>query len=290
MGVGAFSRRGWGMRIVSLIENERGREGCAWAHGLSLYVESGKRAILVDFGPDGAFLENARRLGIDVGNVDAAFLSHGHYDHAGGMVDFRAANGSAPIYVQKNAFGEHFADDGGSFRFIGVDRNFAALSSVVVLDGDADIGDDISVFTVARRAHALSSTNARILMKKGGALVPDDFSHEQCVVVNSGGARILLSGCAHSGILNIMEEFERKFGGAPDIAISGFHLMRKNGYGDDDVTEVRKIAEALRRYPTSFVTCHCTGLEPFSVMKEIMGEQLSYLRSGEELSVKAVAN
>lgn len=65
---------------------------------------------------------------------------------------------------------------------------------------------------------------------------------------------------------------------------------RKNGYGDDDVTEVRKIAEALRRYPTSFVTCHCTGLEPFSVMKEIMGEQLSYLRSGEELSVKAVAN
>ena len=278
------------MRIVSLIENERGKEGCAWAHGLSLYVESEKHAILVDFGPDGSFLENARKLGIDVGTIDAAFLSHGHYDHSGGMADFRAANGSAPIYVQKNAFGEHFADDGGSFRFIGVDRGFSALSSVVALDGDADIDNEISVFTVARRAHALPSTNARILMKKGGELVRDDFSHEQCVVVKSGGVRILLSGCAHSGIINIMEEFERKFGGAPDIAVSGFHLMRKSGYGEGDVAEERGIAEALCRYHTSFVTCHCTGLEPFSLMKEIMGEQLSYIRSGEEVSVNAVGN
>ena len=95
------------------------------------------------------------------------------------------------------------------------------------------------------------------------------------------------SGCAHNGILNVMETLERKFGNTmlPDLVIGGFHLMKRTEFSEADTSEITEIANRLKNYKAHFATCHCTGLPAFYQMKEIMGEQLSYVRSGDEVEV-----
>ena len=88
------------MRIVTLIENTPGDPRCACEHGLSLYLETHDHRLLMDTGSTGAFADNAEALGIDLTRVDTVVLSHGHYDHAGGLLRFAALNPGAPIYLQ----------------------------------------------------------------------------------------------------------------------------------------------------------------------------------------------
>nr|MCR5413455.1 MBL fold metallo-hydrolase [Kiritimatiellia bacterium] len=173
------------MRIVNLIENTPGVEGCAAAHGLSFYIETARKKILFDAGPSEETLKNAERLGIDLRKVDMAILSHGHYDHSGGLLAFAALNPTAPIYMQRGAGGENYAYDGPEkgYRYIGIDKAILALPQVRLLDGDADLGGGIRLFTVEERKHSLPSTNRRIMKKDGDGFIQDDFAHEQSLYI-----------------------------------------------------------------------------------------------------------
>lgn len=279
------------MKIVNLIENTAGADGCVPAHGLSFYVETAERRLLFDFGPGGEIIRNAERLGVDLRSVEAAFLSHGHYDHSGGLPAFAELNPNARIFMQRGAGGGHFAFDGAEkgHRYIGIGRRILELPQVRLVDGDAEVfGGGIFLFRADRRPFPIPSTNRRIVKRSGDGFVQDDFSHEQSLFVRDGARRVLISGCAHAGMLNIMEEFVRKFGreNLPQTVVSGFHLMKRSGYDESDVAEQREIARELCKYPCKFYTCHCTGEEPFAQMKEILGDRLEYVRTGETIVEK----
>ena len=278
------------MRIVNLIENTPGAEGCVSAHGLAFYVETEAHRILVDAGPSDETLRNAELLGVDLRTVDVAILSHGHYDHSGGFLAFAELNPSATIYMQRSAGGEYYAFDGlgNGYRYIGIDKSILSLPQVRLLDGDMRIDDEIAMFTVERRNHPFPSTNKRIMKKTGERYEQDDFVHEQSLYVRSAGARAVISGCAHSGVLNILDEFVRKFGheNLPQVVVSGFHLMRKTGYDGTDIREQEEIARRLMDYLCRFYTCHCTGVEPFMRMKDIMGDRLEYIHTGGKIDVR----
>ena len=91
------------MKIQNLVENEQGKNGCLAEHGLSVYLETGKHKLLVDTGATDAFLRNAEFLGIDLKEVDILILSHGHYDHGGGILTFSKINPRARIYIREDA-------------------------------------------------------------------------------------------------------------------------------------------------------------------------------------------
>ena len=308
------------MRIINLVENETGSSGCEAAHGLSFYVETEKHKLLFDVGPTKAILRNAQKLGINLTAVDTVILSHGHYDHSGGILPFTRLNPAARIYMQHNADGEFYAfdSDGGtgeetSYRYIGIDKKILSLPQVQLLRGDTKLDDELQLFTVdaERRAFPLPSTNARLKRLSAGQYLQDDFSHEQNLLLTTGGKKILFCGCAHNGILNVLDALERKLGtGAlPDLVLGGFHLMNRHGtlatataeLGSaapdraaskpaapavaEFTAEIREIAERLKKYKAHFATCHCTGLAAFNQMKEIMGDKLSYVYSGDEVEV-----
>ncbi|MCR5775730.1 MAG: MBL fold metallo-hydrolase [Lachnospiraceae bacterium] len=279
------------MRIVNLIENTEGREGCAYVHGLSFYVETEKHKLLLDLGPSEKTLENAQKLGIDLAQVDTVILSHGHYDHSGGIMPFVRINPDAVIYMQESAAGEYYADDGEDageerYRYIGIDREIPGLSQVKTITGDHRIDDELELFTVKERTHELPFTNKRLLKKEDGELVRDDFGHEHYLVITEGDKKILMSGCAHNGILSILDAYKEKYGSFPDAVISGFHLMKKVKYSDEELREVVDIGKKLKGYPTMFYTCHCTGERAYKIMKLAMGEQLQYIHSGDDVTVK----
>ena len=91
------------MRMINLMENTEGDHGCLYEHGLSFYIETLNHKLLIDTGASKSFIENARIRGIDLKDVDLLILSHGHYDHAGGILDFTKINPTAPIYMQRSA-------------------------------------------------------------------------------------------------------------------------------------------------------------------------------------------
>lgn len=278
------------MRIVNLIENTEGKSGCAYEHGLSFFIETEKHKLLLDLGQTDSSLQNAKVLGVDLAEVDTVVLSHGHYDHSGGIIPFVRVNDRAAIYMQKSAGGEYFADDGKMaagerYRYIGIDKDIPALPQVRSIQGDQIIDDELELFTIRNRTHELPFTNRRLLIKTETGYIPDDFGHEHLLVVKERGKTVLLSGCAHNGILSILDAYKEKYGSLPDVVISGFHLMMKREYRDDELREVRAIAEALTGYPTKFYTCHCTGIPAFEEMKTIMGDQLEYLHSGDEIKI-----
>ena len=280
------------MRIINLIENTEGRSGCAYAHGLSFYVETKKHRMLLDLGPSGETLQNAQTLGIDLTKADTVILSHGHYDHSGGILPFAGINDRALIYMQESAVGDYFSDRGKSaperYEYIGIDKNIAKLPQVRFLQGDHRIDDELELFTIKNRSRRLPSSNKRILVRRGDQLLCDDFVHEQFLVISQDQKKVLMSGCAHSGILSIMDAFCQKYGKEPDLVISGFHLMKKTEYTGDEIREIEEIAQELKNYSTRFITCHCTGIPAFDRMKAIMGDQLAYVHSGEEIDLSFI--
>ena len=275
------------MQIINLVENELGSSGCEAAHGLSFYVETKNHKLLFDTSPSEVVLRNAQKLGVDLTVIDTVILSHGHYDHSGGILAFVEINPQAKIYMQHNAGGEYYAFDGEDkgFRYIGIDKKILSLPQVQLLKGDTKIDDELQVFTVDNRAFPLPSTNKRLRELCNGQYIQDDFKHEQNLLLTCEGKKILFCGCAHNGILNVMETLERKLGSdsLPDLIIGGFHLMKRTEFSQTDTAEVTEIANRLRSYKAHFATCHCTGLPVFNQMKEIMGGQLSYVYSGDEI-------
>lgn len=277
------------MRIINLVENELGETGCEAAHGLSFYVETKNHKLLFDTSPSEVVLRNAQKLGVDLTAVDTVILSHGHYDHSGGIIAFVELNPNAKIYMQHNAGGDYYAYDGEDkgFRYIGIEKKILSSPQVQLLEGDTKIDDELQLFTVDKRAFPLPSTNKRLRELRGVEYEQDEFKHEQNLLLTADGKKILFCGCAHNGILNVMETLERKFGKEllPDLVIGGFHLMKRTEFSETDTAEVTEIANRLKSYKAHFATCHCTGLPVFNQMKEIMGEQLRYVYSGDEVVV-----
>ena len=276
------------MRIVNLIENTEGKPGCVYEHGLSFYIETEGHKTLLDLGQTDHSLQNAKALGIDLEAVDTVVLSHGHYDHSGGIMPFTRINGHAAIYMQEAAAGDYYADDGmmaagDRYRYIGIDKDIVKLPQVRQISGDYVIDDELELLTIKRRTHMLPFTNRRLLVRTADGFEADDFRHEHFLVVKEKDLTVLFSGCAHNGILSILDAYREKYGSLPDLVISGFHLMIRREYRENELEEIRAIAEELRTYRTKFYTCHCTGIPAFEEIRKIMGSQLEYVHSGEEI-------
>ena len=277
------------MRIINLIENTQGHTRCACEHGLCFYVETIRHKLLVDTGASGLLMQNAQRLGVDLTKVDTVFLSHGHSDHGGGILPFSKINPDARIYMQASADGAFYSFSTGTERFIGLSEETLQLPQINFLrdeSGFKRIDDELSVFWNIKDACPSPGSNAFLKIKKPGetgAFVQDDFRHEQCLVIRQGGRHILFSGCAHHGILNILERFREIYGTDPDAVISGFHMMQKSGYSDADIEQIISTALALKKTDTVFYTGHCTGVQPYEAMRKILGDQIRYIHCGDEV-------
>lgn len=261
------------MKIHALMENTACSPDFSAEHGLSLYIEAGEQNILFDTGAGGKFAENAERMGLDIGKVDLAFLSHGHNDHGGGLKRFLELNDRAPIYISPLSFGPYYnAKD----EYIGLDEELEGNPRMVFLKEPKVIGNAQLFPCFSALSYPLDS--AGLKEKQGSEFIPDKFLHEQYMLLNEGGKRILLSGCSHRGILNIMNEFK------PDVLVGGFHFMRQEIINGKNAV-LDEAAKVLMNYDCVYYTCHCTGLPQYDYLKKSMGERLHYLSAGQSIEL-----
>ena len=283
------------MRIIALTENTQGNTACRAEHGLSLYIETKEHKILMDTGQSDLLVRNAALLGVSLAEVDTVVISHGHYDHGGGLPAFAGINQNAKIYIRESAFSPCYSlGPECQPRYIGLDPSIRTLPGLVMVPEDQaepvfHIDGELALFSDIGLLHPQPSANFRLRRKEGERLVQDDFRHEQCLVIRQGAERFLFSGCAHHGILNILDRYRQLFHGEPAALFSGFHMMKKDGYSQEDIRQIQDTARALLKTGTACYTCHCTGTEPYEIMKKEMGERLSYIHCGDEILLPAPA-
>jgi 7,8-dihydropterin-6-yl-methyl-4-(beta-D-ribofuranosyl)aminobenzene 5'-phosphate synthase len=273
------------MKIRILSENTTADERLECEHGLSVLVQMQNAVILFDTGCGGMFMRNAQKLGIDLTQVTHVILSHGHYDHAGGIPDFLSMNKTASVYLRKESLSPVFAvRAAGETEYIGVPQELADCNRLVFSHDGMTIAPGVTLFSDFTLSEPIPETNRGLMRTEQGQLMPDDFIHEQSAGLIQDGKSLLLTGCSHHGIINIMKDYHQKTGGYPDCVLGGFHLhSHTHGKAADQL--IQHTAEYLAGTPSTYLTCHCTGQPSFDALKELLGDQLQYVSAGQTRSL-----
>jgi len=269
------------MKITTLIENHEdiSTPSLKSEHGVSFYIDLGGHVYLSDLGQSGNFAENAEKLGVDLSRVEALAISHYHYDHGGGLARFITENDSAAIYLRRSLEADYLAiDSPDSIRFIGLDRSLLKQHEdrIIYLENNQEIAPGFHLLTDIPGNFPKPHGDERLKMRLEGVTRPDTFEHEMVSVLVEGQALVILTGCAHNGVLNMIAAAKNVF---PDkkikAVIGGFHLSREN---DDTVVEVGR--KLLDFDIPMVITGHCTGDHAIGILKEVLGGRLQILHTG----------
>lgn len=263
------------MKITALVENTTENSNLDIEHGLSLYIKTEKHKILFDMGQSEIFQKNADTLGIDISDVDIAILSHGHYDHGGGIKQFLETNKKAPLYISRYAFEPHYS---GTEKYIGLDTSLSDNNRLIRVDDYLKLDDSLEIFSCNNKECKYPTNSFGLNMIDNNNMVPDCFRHEQYLLISENEKRVLISGCSHKGILSITEWFK------PDVLVGGFHFMKLDPTSDGK-TELENSANILKSFNTIYYTCHCTGTEQYNYIKGYMGSKVNYLSCGQSIIV-----
>lgn len=246
--------------------------------GLSLLVEYKGKKILVDAGASELFAVNMNKLGFDIKEIDYATLSHAHYDHANGIPKFFKDNSGAKFYVQESIQENCYARKFIFKKYIGIPHKLLNDydDRLVKVSGDYEIME--GAYLIPHKTPGLEAMGRRESMfrKEGLKWIPDDFNHEQSLVLETEKGLVIINCCSHGGAANIVREVEATFPGKKIYSIiGGFHLFNKREL------EIQDLAYRLKESGVEqVVTGHCTGDRAYGIMKKILGDKLMQLRCG----------
>jgi 7,8-dihydropterin-6-yl-methyl-4-(beta-D-ribofuranosyl)aminobenzene 5'-phosphate synthase len=294
----AWSESGWpdephvdGMKLVLLVDDARNplMPDLAAKHGLSMFVElyAGGHVtrLLMDAGQSAeAVLRNAEKLGIDLRGVDAILLSHGHYDHTGGLIGILQHVGRpVPVITHPRALEPKFVLRRKRLKEIGIP--FKA-SEIRRSNGLLSLGKDARQLSPGAWASGEIERLAPFEGVEGfkarrrGKLVNDQLPDDQALFVNLGGkGLVVITGCAHAGLINTVMQGLRVTGSdALHAVVGGFHLARAGA------SRMRAtVKELLKMGPRAVMPCHCTGSKAMAQLAEAFGERFRRLRTGDSV-------
>jgi 7,8-dihydropterin-6-yl-methyl-4-(beta-D-ribofuranosyl)aminobenzene 5'-phosphate synthase len=275
------------MIVHVLMDNEGMDPTFQTAHGLSFGIEATQGKYLFDFGPHDRFIDNAHKTGFRLEAVQTAVLSHGHYDHAGGLAAFLNINPQANVMIHPLAFEDHYSGQAnGDFKYIGIDHSLRDHPSLVMVDHDQCPFPQCTVLTHVVRSEWNPSANLSLFTYRDGKMEPDDFEHEIHLVIQEAGQLVLFCGCGHSGIINILHAVHQRFGRYPDVVFGGLHLHSPSGNTDEQEVYLNHLASFMGKLPTRFYTGHCTGVGPFHFLQQALGSQIQYAQAGRVIDTR----
>jgi 7,8-dihydropterin-6-yl-methyl-4-(beta-D-ribofuranosyl)aminobenzene 5'-phosphate synthase len=254
-------------------------------HGLCVYLETDKKKILLDTGASTVFIDNARYAGIDLREVDYVFLSHAHLDHVGGLEAFLQLNSRAKVLSSPSVFwGRYYSkrmglhEIGSSFEWGKYRERF------IFIQEETYNAEDFSICKCNVNTFQKPKANSTLFMNHGSGLVEDDFRHE--LIFCFGKEKLFIyTGCAHHGLLNILDTVRQKSEKFIELVLGGFHLPDGSPNQPFESTQdLCEIGETLAREYSGvrFMTGHCTGDNAFNVLKESLGQQLEWFNVGFE--------
>ncbi len=265
------------MKATVLIDNIA-KNSLKGEWGLSVFIHHGDTRILLDTGAGENFALNAEKLGIPLKKVDFGVLSHAHYDHADGMVKFFSVNTKAKFYLssecKENCYGKRWIFS----KYIGIKRGITETykDRIVYVKGDKVIANGVSLISHKTKGLEERGKKDGLCIKENRKLKPDNFSHEQSLVIDTDSGLVIFNSCCHGGADTVITEVQKSFPNKKIYAlIGGFHLYKSS----DD--EVRALADRIKKTGIEKIyTGHCTGEKAFRILKDELGDRAEQLHVG----------
>jgi len=267
------------MKITTLVENHVYNAGLFAENGLSILIDTGTKKILFDTGQSDIFIKNAHYLSIDLTEIDTVVISHGHYDHTGGLYPFLSLNSKAKVYVKKEAFIPKYK---GEKNFIGTKYDSLVLDErVIYVEKITEIERGIFIMPDIKIYNNVDTSFKEFKILQCDNFVDDTFEDELFLAIKKNGKISILSSCSHRGITNIiqttLDHFKKK---SINLIEGGFHL--KNS-GAIQFTIVSDYLKQLQ--PESIGICHCTGLDKYADLLYGVDSKVFYNFTGNVLNL-----
>lgn len=282
------------MKVVVLIDNNPDPEGkYLTEHGISIYFEADGLKWLLDVGASPDFGINARKMGIDIADVDYLVLSHAHRDHTGGLEYFLRKNKKARVVMAPLSSGQLFVSYRKQIHHdITINHQIVAdfADRFDFAENDLNLSPNVILVRHISKDSPLPKANCLLFQTDGVLERLDDFRHEIALAVRTTEGIVLFSGCSHHGILNILGTVSQIFKGEKIIAtIGGTHLLDSDWYSEFETeTEIAELANTIvLNYPAmKLITGHCTGIQAQQLFSKVLLNRFELFHSGAIFMVK----
>ena len=251
------------IELTVLCENSvAGPFGIIGEHGWAVGVTTSSMRLLFDTGQGLGILQNSEALDFDLSRLDRIVLSHGHYDHCSGLPLVLGLTGKIDVHIHEQGFGRRCHRYKGTVREIGIREQQSSLESLgahFIFNKDfTQIAEGIYLSGEIPRMSSYEKPDPRLVRADASEeLFQDPLTDDQTLVLDSEQGLILLLGCAHAGLINILHHIQQKLPGRPiHTIIGGTHL----GFASDE--QFTATVEALQSFDIQCLAAsHCTGLE-----------------------------
>lgn len=233
--------------ITIVYDNDSLVEGLKPDWGFSCFIEGTEKTILFDTGTDGAILlSNMEQLGIDPRKIEIVFLSHFHGDHTGGLRDFLNRNSNVSVYVP-GSFPEDFKK-----RVKSDGANLVEVSEKIKICKDVYSTGELGI-TI----------------------------REQSLVIKTEKGQVVITGCAHPGIIEIVRNARESFGEKIYLVFGGFHLLSYSLKRINEIIQAFRDLGIIKAGP-----CHCSGENAKSLFAEEYGKDFVSIGVGKVIEIK----
>lgn len=221
-------------KITTLIENTPGEHhGLKHEHGISFFIEKDDHRILFDAGQSGAFIDNGAQLKADLGSLEYVVLSHGHYDHSGGIRSLTQVTTDFKLIMGQGFFDEKYGCKNNATEYLGnnFDEQFIIDQKIAYQFVDQQLTElfpDVYVVTGFPRIHEDEVINPRFMVNKNGKLEHDSFNDEILLAIDTAKGLVVLLGCSHPGMKNMLDLAVNLLKRPLYAVLGGTHLIESN--------------------------------------------------------------
>ncbi len=280
-----------GVLITVLCENTVTRPGFIGEHGLAVLIETESDTILFDTGQGFSLIHNMLRLQKDIKKVQKVVLSHGHFDHTGGLLAFLGVKGPCPVIAHPDVLKERFRmmPVGPSLEEKPVSIGIPWHESYLTTRGArfqwihewSEISQNVYVTGYVPRKTSFETGDPKFLIKENSSFVPDPFNDDYSMVIDTPEGLIVILGCAHAGIINILNHIADHLGKRKiHTVLGGTHLDFSSP------TQLEETIKALKDFDiNTLAVSHCTGQKPATKMAKAFGEKFQFAPVGYQIKV-----